>query len=346
MTDITLDEYLDCLHGYNIVDCSVRNRMAFHFVAREDYTRWPKDRWDSENEPPPDETAVLKHVIAYFRDDPESARWSRAEISGFETSYSGVSQKPKVQHVVVTMGGDVYAAGSGDKGIETSMKPYDNGGPSRGGIHKLRTIDGWLYFCGGNNSVGKRTAKGEWFAHTPNVPDPKRTDHRYNSFDDIDGFAEDDLYCVGSEGQVYHFDGHRWQRLAFPSNVDLETVCCAGDGQVYVSGRKGMTFRGRGERWELISPGGNMSLPFRDMVWHEDRVWCTSDYGVWTIHDGKLESAELPDGIKAYAGNLAAADGVLLLAGYGGAAFLEGGRWTKVFSAGEMSRAAKARAKP
>lgn len=66
----------------------------------------------------------------------------------------------------------------------------------------------------------------------------------------------------------------------------------------------------------------------------------------WTIHDGQLESADLPDGIKAHAGNLAAADGVLLLTGDNGAACLEGGRWTKVFSAGEMARVAKARAKP
>ena len=40
----------------------------------------------------------------------------------------------------------------------------------------------------------------------------------------------------------------------------------------------------------------------------------------WTIHDGQLESADLPDGIKAHAGNLAAADGVLLLTGDNGAA--------------------------
>jgi hypothetical protein len=83
-----------------------------------------------------------------------------------------------------------------------------------------------------------------------------------------------------------------------------------------------------------------LSLPFRDMVWYEDKVWCSSDYGVWVIKDDKLASASslLPDGMSVYAGNLSTADGVLLMAGYGGAAFLEKGVWTKIFSATEMSK--------
>ena len=67
-------------------------------------------------------------------------------------------------------------------------------------------------------------------------------------------------------GNVWHFDGQTWRRLDFPCDIDLETVVCAGDGQVYISSEQGTTFKGRGARWQRIHEG-SMSLPFKDMVW-------------------------------------------------------------------------------
>ena len=337
MSQIDVSAYKEHLSGFNVTDCAVRDKNIFYFVAREDYTKWPTAKWDRENEPPPDEHEIIKRIVVWMRHKEKINQWSASELTGFTRLGAGISIQPKPQFVGVSLDGQVYSIGSGEHGVESNFRSFDEGGPSRGGIRKLRTIDGWLYFCGGNNSVGKRLGKNEWFSHSHAIPDPKRTDHRHNTFDDIDGFGEQDIYCVGQEGQVYHYDGKTWKHVPFPSNIDLETVCCAGDGNVYISGKKGMTFKGRGNRWKSIIKDGAY-LPFRDMVWYEDRVWCTSDYGVWTIKDDKLASADLPDGMSAYAGNLSTADGVLLLAGYGGAAFLEKGKWTKIFSVAEMSR--------
>lgn len=186
----------------------------------------------------------------------------------------------------------------------------------------------------GNRGVGKRLGKNDWLHFNDQIPDPPEES---NSFDDIDGFGEADIYCVGNAGNVWHFDGQTWRRLDFPCDIDLETVVCAGDGQVYISGEQGATFKGRGQHWQQIHEG-SMTLPFKDMVWYEDRVWATSDYGVWHIHNDKVESAELPDHMGTCAGNLSVADGVLLLAGYGGAACKRDGRWTRIFSAAAMQR--------
>lgn len=74
-------------------------------------------------------------------------------------------------------------------------------------------------------------------------------------FEDIDGFNINDIYCVGGRGDVWHSDGMKWKQTHFPSNLDLYTVCCAGDGYVYISGYGGTTFKGRGDQWKQIYKG-------------------------------------------------------------------------------------------
>jgi hypothetical protein len=63
-------------------------------------------------------------------------------------------------------------------------------------------------------------------------------------------------------------------------------------------------------------------------------------FELWLVahHAWKVRVASLPDGTNAYSANLSAAAGVLLIAGYGSAAYLLNGIWTKIFNAVEMSR--------
>lgn len=321
--------------GFNIIDCAVRSREILYLLGREDYTRWPKEKWNPENTPPPAEDRIQKRIYPIMLHKQPDKVFSSNHLNGFDLARLGVSMLPKEQCVVMTLEGEIYSIGSGEAAIEEDLKSWRLAkGPGRGGVSKLRTIDGWLYFCMGNRGVGKRLGKNDWRHFNDQIPGPPEES---NSFDDIDGFSESDIYCVGNAGNVWHFDGKTWRRLDFPSRIDLESVVCAGDGQVYISGEQGTTFKGRGSRWQRIHVG-SMSLPFKDMVWHEDRVWATSDYGVWHIRDDRVERAELPDGMGAYAGNLSVGDGVLLLAGYGGAAFLRDDQWTRIFSAGVMRR--------
>ena len=72
---------------------------------------------------------------------------------------------------------------------------------------------------------------------------------------------------------------------------------------------------------------GNLALPFRQMVWYLDRVWATSDYGVWQIVDDEVVRADLPSEVSACAGYIDCNDKTLVLAGINGAARLENEEW-------------------
>lgn len=43
---------------------------------------------------------------------------------------------------------------------------------------------------------------------------------------------------------------------------------------------------------------GELTLPFRQMVWYENCVWATSDYGVWQIIGDDVVQPDLPSEVK------------------------------------------------
>ena len=107
------------------------------------------------------------------------------------------------------------------------------------------------------------------------------------------------------------------------------------DGFVYVGAESGTVFKGRNHEWQLIERG-YLTLPFEDMVWFQDRVWCTSDYGLWVIEDDTVEYADVPPEVKVCSRSLSVSDNIMLLAGFGGAAFHDGKAWQVIFNTIEM----------
>ena len=331
---ITPEEFRKHLHGYNVLGCAVRSREVLGFVLQEDYTMWP--HWDGRE--PPEDDSLKKRLVPFIRHKPAGQQWSAASLTGFNGILIGLSPTPQPQLVAAGVAGGAYVTGSGTSHME-KIPGFHEDGPKRGAVVKLKTIGRHLYACGNRRTVGRRDGQEDWFSHTHAIPEPAESE--VEGFDDIDGFDEDDLYAVGGAGDVWHFDGARWHRCAFPTDLLLASVCCAGDGHVYVSGLHGHVFKGRGDRWRQIH-AGQLTLPFRDMAYHDGKVWCTSDYGVWTIEDDVLRPADIPSSVVICAGNLAARDGILLLAGHGGAALLEEGAWKVIFHSGEMPAAHRA----
>lgn len=72
---------------------------------------------------------------------------------------------------------------------------------------------------------------------------------------------------------------------------------------------------------------GELTLPFRQMVWYENCVWATSDYGVWQIIGDDVVQPDLPSEVKMCTGYISCTEKTTVLAGYYGVARLENGHW-------------------
>ncbi len=336
----TLEEYKKTLFTYFITDCAVRNKDRFSFIV---------DRWYSDKEVEEEEgngwspAFRPKRLVTFFRQDPIGDQWGATDFSNWTHVRCGVADKPKSQYIAIELEEDrVYVIGSGEDFFDTPLTKSLPNNPNRGGIRKIKTINGYAYVCGGGRSLGKRMGKGKWESYT-HLLEPHPEAGR-GGFDDFDGFSETDIYAAGGKGDVWHFDGKQWRQIAFPTNAWVQTVCCGADGNVYISCYEGLTFMGRGDTWKKIHDGG-VYLGWRDMVWYEDRAWCASENGLWTIHNNKVETVrDLPSEISVCSGNLHANDGVLLMAGMGGAAFRENGQWNSIFVRARMEKLLRERA--
>ncbi len=324
-TKLDRKAYEKYFKGFFLIDCVVRKKDLMYFLLEQEY--------DEETDTPP-KSKVLTRLIEYDTFDPKVSPWGYQDLKGMQRLKAGVSYLPKEQFVGVSLNDHVYVLGSGDDRLEKDLV----GGRAatgkdigmRGGVSKLRVIDRCLWLAGSVRTVGRRLGQDNWEWHDaiPRNPDNE-------GFRDIDGFSATDIYAAGGRGDLWHYDGKAWKQVAFPSNMDLWSICCAGDGHVYIGAESGSVFKGRGNEWKLISRG-NLTLPFHDMVWHQGKVWCTSDYGLWVVENDKVTDADVPDKARACSGHLSVGDGVMLLAGMYGAALHDGNEWRMVIDFGDL----------
>ncbi|HOV57944.1 MAG TPA: hypothetical protein PLN91_08710 [Rhodanobacteraceae bacterium] len=316
------ENYKRCFSGFALTDCAVRGRDTFYFVTMAEY---------DPDEPPPPDVDRLTRVNICFAAKPMDQRWKLITFKGFDALKGAVARSPLEQFVGVDRDAQVVSFGSGKKDHEKTI-PHGPKGPIRGGVRRVRTIDGKAHVSSGYRGLARRDGLNQWVSLCDTLvfkPSKAALPTEYG-FEDFGAFDPDDIYCVGGEGDVWHRGAAGWTQLDFPTNQELTAVCCAGDGFVYIGAQSGSVWKGRDDTWRLIHRG-DMTLPFRDMVWYGDRVYCTSDHGLWEIQGDRLREANVPDEIKVCSGNLDVGDGVMLLAGVYGAAYLEGDTWTRIY---------------
>lgn len=334
----TTQEFGQHVAGYSVMDCAVRNKDIVYLLAQNDV--------QAEEASVISQHTVTKRVICCYLDEPLGARLDSDTLTGFETLRAGAAKEPQSQFIGIDGGGQVYVLGSGIAEVQANI-PKALEGPFRGAVERLKTIDGWLFAAGSDHSVTRRLGKDQWENLCLNLPQPTRKtfdDVELSSnmaFRDIDGFSTKELYTVAGKGRVWRLKDGRWERMPFPSNMYLESVCCAGDGNVYIGAQSGALYRGRDERWELIHDT-HLTLPFQDIVWHAGRLWCTSSYGLWTLESDKLIRADVPAEVMVCAGHLSVGDGVMLMAGTHGAALHDGQQWQVLFNRQAMEEAVRA----
>ena len=329
MFGLTEEEYRKRFDGYIVTDCAVLKRGHYYFVSR--------NLAESERAGPTAEATVTKRVTWCLADTTQDSRIQDVEFEGYRTLTVGASRAGEERMLCVSVDGLVTSTDGGEDDEEEDAIPKSIKGPRRGSIHRVRTIEDSLYAVGSAHTVCVREGRHEWKSLCLNLPAPTlaNSDNAELSddmaFSDIDGFSKNDIYAIAGKGRVWHFDGAKWSPIAFPSNMFIYSVCCAGDGYVYVGAQSGSLFRGRGNEWTLLVRE-MLTLPFQDIVWHAGKVWLTSDYGLWNVIDGQLVEADLPSSdIKVCAGNLSVGDGVMLMAGTNGGAIHDGTAWQLIF---------------
>lgn len=145
----------------------------------------------------------------------------------------------------------------------------------------------------------------------------------------IHGFNATDIYAVGRDGEVWHYDGTVWNELDMPTNSNLTSVKCAADGKVYITGHKGALLCGSGETWEVINHEST-DENFWDVEWFEDNVYISSMSSVYRLEGLRLVKVDFENDAPKTCYQLSTADGVMWSNGEDDIMSFDGKVWTRI----------------
>jgi hypothetical protein len=316
MIHISKEIWSNRIQGWNIVDCAVRSKDVISLLMRRDIAQ-EDISWTADAD-------IESRLINLFINQTENVFGDRT-YTGLNLPKLGVCSLPLSQAMMVARNNDgqVVLLGGGrdfpDEFIDIGKVPMP---------WRIKTIDGYAYSVGGQRKIYKRTSIGQWnrILEVPRVEAIETV-----GFKDMDAFSESDMYAVGGHGDVWYFDGKQWKQMGFPSNVQLGTVTCAGDGNVYISGEGGSLWVGQKSTWKNIYKGSS-SILWNDVLWFEGKLWLSSDYQ-FRIWNGKSLEPVMHEG-KAVPmnGHMDAYDGLLAIASSEYVMTYDGKSWKHIVS--------------
>lgn len=261
-------------------------------------------------------------------------------MEGVSRLHADIAYHPKEQLICSSKMNEIYVVGQGEDDVEGEVEA-DIDGPSRGITMRIRTIGRYAYMATTRRGVCRRIGVNDWESLCPDLhltpeqmPKSAREERDLTKdwgFRDIDGLGEEDFYAVGGLGDVWHYVDGDWEQCGFPNNSELYNVCCAPNGDVYIAGHGGQLYKGSKHNWKLAAHTVT-TLWFEDMVWYEDALYATSEYGVYVLNGNQWERpTDFPPEAQTSSGSMSVRDGVLLIAGIYGAVFKKDGQWQVIF---------------
>jgi len=87
-----------------------------------------------------------------------------------------------------------------------------------------------------------------------------KNDSQLSKLNGIWCFSPWDIYAVGTNGVILHYDGNKWMPVETPANVDLTDIWAKSQNDIYVTGAKGTILHFDGEKMVTNENQGKANL--------------------------------------------------------------------------------------
>lgn len=182
-----------------------------------------------------------------------------------------------------------------------------------GAIRDIRWIDGALYAAGMSRQVYRRSSQGTWDHIDQGILLPPDTGTT-RGFNSIAGARADDIVCVGFAGEIYVFDGNRWNAEDSGTNVILNRVKSFPHGTI-ACGQMGVVLVRRQGHWSHLLHEGTKEQIW-DIEWFADRLYFATETTLYTLEAGGVaKEVEIDPERELSFGFLHANDGVMISSG-------------------------------
>lgn len=107
----------------------------------------------------------------------------------------------------------------------------------------------------------------------------------------IHGSGPRDIYAVGENGTVLHFDGDQWRQLPYPGDAGstdgLTGVRAISEHEVFICGRAGRVLHGNRNGLEVLNA---FATPFYGVSYFQDRlILAAGDNGAWELSGNQAQ---------------------------------------------------------
>lgn len=234
-----------------------------------------------------------------------------------------LAQQPEKRVIAIGDWGE-FISWRDENGFEGSFEGQIRKGDKKGPFRSVKRVGDLVYAVGMGGLIYRQDGSNQWTQLGLNIP-PKI------HFESISAFSPEEIYVVGGEGEIWYFDGNNWSRVNSPTNVILTNVCCAGDGNVYCTGTRGVLIRGRKHVWNVIEHG-DTKQDLWDVHWFDNRLWLTTITFLYTLENGaSLKRVSFGEEVALSCYHLTSADNMLLSIGMKDILAYRNGNWTRIF---------------
>lgn len=215
----------------------------------------------------------FSYITIYYKGE-----WDDGGGTQWDTIGAATTMFPSRQFVIISPQGNALLLGGGDR-HEEQIQDGEINPQQFGMLREVRRIGQKAFACGMKRQVYRRDNRDVWTCLTKDIMNDKGV----YGFESIDGFSESDIYAVGWEGEIWHFNGSQWSKKDSPTNNILVDVCCAGDGKVYAYARGGKLIIGRDDQWDVV----NLEVPadLWSLAWFQGKLYASSSRDIF-VFDG------------------------------------------------------------
>ncbi|RJR20279.1 MAG: hypothetical protein C4581_03615 [Nitrospiraceae bacterium] len=194
----------------------------------------------------------------------------------------------------------------------------------------MSKIDNHIFVAGMARRVYRRDGVNQWTAIDQGVFVPRDTRKEAVGFNAIDGLMDNSIYAVGYKGEIWHFNGEKWEKNESPTNVVLNGVKCRSDGEVYACGMAGLILKGSNGSWLSIDQDLTRN-DFWGITEFQGRIYLSNYDGLFTVHDDTLEPVNFGFNKKLSTAYIHSSDNALWSVGQKDLAYtIDGTTWLEV----------------
>lgn len=181
------------------------------------------------------------------------------------------------------------------------------------GIRDIKLLGDHFYSAYSGNQVHRRDAAKKW---TLISDEPREYSKKLGNSDieAIDGFSEQEIYICGGEGNLWYFDGSRWEKIfGFSKDIDFDYLVC-GDDKVYVVDSLGGVAVGRHNKFTYFptKSSDDMNAILYAVTYFNGKLY-GSNHSIYQFENNKWVESDIPE-IYGSVEYLASKDGMMFIA--------------------------------